>query len=154
MANFSVCVGRRLENPRGKLNSSIQWNWWDYSACKHAGNAREGGLPSLPSQVWTAQPPHSSGSGALSMRWDHWHSKRTFAEGAQDKYLRQSFPLFQVSPGRCQNDDYDHFITGKVEARCSYDMRGHASNEWLAEGCSLIFLTSVELNSTPKIKTS
>ena len=68
--------------------------------------------------------------------------------------IRQSFPLFQVSPGRCQNDDYDHFITGKVEARCSYDMRGHASNEWLAEGCSLIFLTSVELNSTPKIKTS
>ena len=71
MANFSVCVGRRLENPRGKLNSSIQWNWWDYSACKHAGNAREGGLPSLPSasvdstapsQLRVGSPEHEMGS--------------------------------------------------------------------------------------------
>ena len=69
MANFSVCVGRRLENPRGKLNSSIQWNWWDYSACKHAGNAREGGLPSLPSASVDSTAPSQ-----LRVAWAHSHT--------------------------------------------------------------------------------
>lgn len=36
-------MGRKL----GKLNSSIQGNWWDYSESKYAGNAGQGGLPGL-----------------------------------------------------------------------------------------------------------
>ena len=74
MASFGICVGRRLENPWGKLSSSIQWKRWDYSESKYAGNAGEGGLPgphsahvdsTAPGQAWAGVGRHGHAWAAL-----------------------------------------------------------------------------------------
>lgn len=155
MANFGICVGRKLENPQGKLNSFFQWNWWDYSESKYAGNAGGGGdgggaAPPVMVQAWKAQP-HGRGRQPLG--------RGALTDISRELLLRVLQTSFSYIHSHIFRAAQEHGGTlmlilqlEKLKHRAITTLQGHTANVGLAGNCSLVLLMSAEWKPTHKVK--